>query len=229
MLLILMYHRVHGQERVAGALRTHLSYLKQHHPVVLPGDPLPGGETSVCLTFDDATADFYQQVYPLLRELELQAMVAVPTAYIAEDTADPADRRLAAQQQAVTRQHDFVVGFDAPNGSIRVHQDANNDGKIDAGERVRNWPLGDNVVFGRGGAPAFAIGQPAVTFTQVREGLPSVIFHRSGSASEYGGFYLTSRRSALGGLSRDARAIEVERATGRATWYRYVNQWSKDF
>ncbi|MDH4045124.1 MAG: prepilin-type N-terminal cleavage/methylation domain-containing protein [Gemmatimonadota bacterium] len=136
---------------------------------------------------------------------------------------------ISAQQQAVTRQHDFVVGFDAPNGSIRVHQDANNDGKIDAGERVRNWPLGDNVVFGRGGAPAFAIGQPAVTFTQVREGLPSVIFHRSGSASEYGGFYLTSRRSALGGLSRDARAIEVERATGRATWYRYVNQWSKDF
>jgi prepilin-type N-terminal cleavage/methylation domain-containing protein len=137
---------------------------------------------------------------------------------------------VSAQQLAVTRQHDVVVGFDEANASIRVHEDANNDGVIDAGERVRNRPLGDNVVFGRATAPAYAIGSSDVTFTQTKAGLPSVTFHRNGSASEYGGVYLTSKRAALGGLSKDSRLIEVERATGRTSWYRYLNgTWTKGF
>lgn len=100
MLLILMYHRVHGIGRVAHALRTHLSYLRDHHPLVLPGDPLPKGELSVCLTFDDATVDFYQQLHPLLEQLDAKALVAVPTAYIEADTGVPMQARLRAQGSA---------------------------------------------------------------------------------------------------------------------------------
>lgn len=136
---------------------------------------------------------------------------------------------VSAQQLAVTSQHDVVVGFDDTRSLIRVHDDADNDGDIDDGERVRSRPLGDNIVFGRAAAPAHAIGAGGITFTQVKAGLPSLTFHRNGSASQYGGVYLTSRRAALGGLSADSRLVEVERATGRTTWWRYNGQWTRGF
>jgi peptidoglycan/xylan/chitin deacetylase (PgdA/CDA1 family) len=65
--------------------------------VVWPGDPLPRGELSVCLTFDDASVDFFQEVYPLLDELDTKAIVAVPTHYIEADTETPMQARLVAQ------------------------------------------------------------------------------------------------------------------------------------
>lgn len=112
MLLILMYHRVHGKGAVPEALRTHLQYLREHHPLVLPGERLPRGELSVCLSFDDATADFYQEVFPLLQELDAKALVAVPTAFIEPTTRTPVTARLAAQASAVIEE-DYAVA-DSP-------------------------------------------------------------------------------------------------------------------
>lgn len=137
---------------------------------------------------------------------------------------------LAAQREAVTRQYDVIVRFDAAESTIRVHHDANNDGAVDAGERVRGRPLGDNVVFGLAAAPAYAIGPNAVTFTRTSAGVPAVTFHRNGSASEYGGVYITSRRAVLSGRANETRVLEVERATGRTTWYRYNGSaWIRGF
>lgn len=138
---------------------------------------------------------------------------------------------LAAQRFAVTRQHDVIVMFDEARSLIRVHQDADNDGSIDAGERVRNYPLGDNVVFGRASAPAMPVGAATITFTQRRDNLPAVTFHRNGSASEWGGVYLTSRRALTGGANpEDSRLIEIERATGRPSWFRYRSAgWNRGF
>lgn len=104
MLLILMYHRVEGIGAPAGALRQHLTYLVDHHPLVWPGDPLPRGELAVCLTFDDATADFHHAVFPLLEDLNARALVAVPTRHVEPDTDAPWPTRLAAQTRAI--QHD---------------------------------------------------------------------------------------------------------------------------
>lgn len=111
MLLILMYHRVYRQGRVADALATHLRYLRDHHPIVLPGDPLPKGELSVCLTFDDATVDFRQVLHPLLERLDARALVAIPTAYIEDSTDQSMDTRLRAQDSAA------MSGDYAVNGS----------------------------------------------------------------------------------------------------------------
>jgi prepilin-type N-terminal cleavage/methylation domain-containing protein len=133
-----------------------------------------------------------------------------------------------AQRMAVTRQHDVVVLFDAPNQMLYVHEDANNDGIRDAGERQRGYPLGDGVVFGLNGATARPMGATPVTFTQVFQGKPAVVFHRVGSASEARGVYLTSRRA---GHPEDTRAIEVERSTGRVSWYRFSppSSWKRGF
>jgi prepilin-type N-terminal cleavage/methylation domain-containing protein len=138
---------------------------------------------------------------------------------------------LASQRLAVTRGYDVVVMFDAANGSLRVHEDADNDGAVGNNERVRGYPLGDLVVFGLGGAPARPVGNGPITFQQMREGLPAVVFHRSGSASEFGGVYLTSRRATLAaGLSKDTRVLEIERSTGRASWFRYNGAaWTQGF
>jgi len=138
---------------------------------------------------------------------------------------------LAAQRFAVTRGHDVIVGFDQANGLMRVLHDADNDGTAGAGERVRNYPLGDQVVFGLGGAAPHPIGANAVNFSQTRDGLLAVTFHRSGSASEFGGVYLTSRRAALAaGRSMDTRVLQIERSTGRASWFRYTGAaWSQGF
>jgi prepilin-type N-terminal cleavage/methylation domain-containing protein len=129
---------------------------------------------------------------------------------------------LAAERQAITQQHDVILIFDAGQGLIRIHDDKNNNGLVNTGERVRGVALGEGVVFGRASAPARPMGSGPVTFTKIINGLPAVVFHRDGSASEAGGFYLTSVRAATSGTHlEDTRAIELERATGRASWYRY--------
>jgi prepilin-type N-terminal cleavage/methylation domain-containing protein len=138
---------------------------------------------------------------------------------------------LAAQRLAVTRQHDVAVLFNLDANTIQVHDDANNNGQVDAGEHVASTPLGEQIVYGLGGAPAMTADAGPITFTKKRDGVPVVTFHRDGSASEAGIVYLTSLRAVSSGdAERDARAITVERATGRASWFSYVApDWKRGF
>ena len=138
---------------------------------------------------------------------------------------------LATERLAITEQHDVIVRFDVANNAMRIHEDRDNDGVIDPGERVRAMPLGEAVVFGLGTAPAMPMGPGPITFTKVLNGMPALVFHRDGSASEAGGFYLTSQRAAQTGTRpEDARAIQVDRATGRASWFRYGPPvWRRSF
>lgn len=137
---------------------------------------------------------------------------------------------VAAQRQAVARQHDVVVAIDTVHRRLRIHQDRDRNGEIGPDEPVRMVPYDDGVVFGRGGAPSLSDG-PSVSFTETQDGLPVVRFIRNGSASEEGFIYLTSVRAARSERQpRDTRAIEVERATGRVNWYHYgANGWERGF
>ena len=61
-------------------------------------DTAPG----LALTFDDAYADFYAYVYPLLQEFSLRAVLAIPTAFIIERTVLSLPERMAvAGEQAM--------------------------------------------------------------------------------------------------------------------------------
>jgi prepilin-type N-terminal cleavage/methylation domain-containing protein len=138
---------------------------------------------------------------------------------------------LAAQRLAVTRQHDVIVKLDAAGLALVIHEDGNNDRSLDGGERERRVPFGDQVVFGRGSAPPHPLGGDVIAFTKQVAGMQAVTFHRNGSASEAGGFYLTTRReAAYGGHSDDTRLVWVDRATGRTSWYRYLDSvWRRGF
>lgn len=129
---------------------------------------------------------------------------------------------LAAQRQAVTQQHDVVVFIDSASRRLRILEDRNNNAVINSGEHVRFVSFGEGVVFGRGPAPAGAPGSAVIAITRRLSGVPVLVFHRDGSASEQGGFYVTSAQAQRGNVrATDARAVTVDRATGRASWYRY--------
>lgn len=138
---------------------------------------------------------------------------------------------MAAQRDAVAGQHDVIVSFDTAARTLRIHWDKDNDDVEDSGERIRIVGLDDGVTFGRPtGVAARTFGGAPVNFAQVN-GRPAVIFRRNGSASESGGLYLTSIRALRPGANRpnDTRAIEFERATGRADWFRYRGGWTRGF
>jgi prepilin-type N-terminal cleavage/methylation domain-containing protein len=138
---------------------------------------------------------------------------------------------LSAERQAITSQHDIILMFDVANQRIRIHEDANDNGVVDPGERVHGVSLGEGIVFGLGGAPARPMGPGPIVFTKVIGGYPALVFHRDGSASEAGGFYLTSVRAAASGThTEDSRSIEIDRATGRAEWWKYgAPAWRRAF
>jgi Tfp pilus assembly protein FimT len=139
---------------------------------------------------------------------------------------------MGAQREAVARQHDVRVTFDAAGSRVVLDFDADSDGVRDADERRRVVEVDRGVAFGRATAPARAFGAGVVSFANGADGLPELVFHRNGSASQGGGFYLTSRKAEAGATRRiaDTRAIEIVRATGRAEWWRYDGSaWIRGF
>lgn len=96
MLIILLYHRsfVCRYGNSLETLKRHFEYLKEYYPIKLPLEPLVKGQLNVCLSFDDATYDFYYNVYPLLKVYGLKALLSVPVSYIEEFHSEPPEERL---------------------------------------------------------------------------------------------------------------------------------------
>jgi Tfp pilus assembly protein FimT len=139
---------------------------------------------------------------------------------------------VAAQREAITKQHDVILTFDAGQRTVRMVWDRDSDGTIDAGERIRAIPLDGRIGFGLGGATPRAFGANPINFDRDIGGRPALIFHRNGSASGIGGFYLTSTRAVASPAtySSDTRAVEIVRATGRTEWHRWTGTaWKRGF
>ena len=133
-----------------------------------------------------------------------------------------------AQRMALRRQRDVMVSIDATNNRVRIVQDDNDNGAIDAGERVSSHTLEDGVRFAAppaglfGGSNASSvIGSSLKTVTA----FPTVIFRRDGAASSDLFLYITT--TGVHGAT-NYRAVHVVKATGRADWYRYVSSaWTQ--
>lgn len=172
----------------------------------------------------------------VLAVIGLLSVIAVPRLDISRYRVNNAMQAvaaelMAAQRLAVTRQHDVVVTLDRSGNGLFILDDANNNATLDGGERQRRVPLGDQIVFDLGGASAGLVGPNPINFAKTVAGNPAVVFHRNGSASETGGFYMVSVRAINApGHADDARMIEIERATGRVSWYRYDGSaWKRGF
>lgn len=95
MLISTMYHNI-GTDKYSNNIdvfKQHLIYIKNNFNIVLPSDKLNG--TDICLTFDDAFYNFYEYVFPLLNELNIKVILAVPTKFILDDTEELKENRLS--------------------------------------------------------------------------------------------------------------------------------------
>lgn len=158
--------------------------------------------------------------------------LSVPRFPLAAIRADAGVRTLRAalqmaQRSAVTRQSDVIVGVDETGSRLFVHEDADRDGAVDSGERVRAFPLEEtarlsvppgNGVFGS--VSAGVVG----TNLRDRDDLQTVTFRRDGTASSDLELYVT----ASGGREQGWRAVVVAPSTGRVEGWRLVGTtWSR--
>jgi prepilin-type N-terminal cleavage/methylation domain-containing protein len=163
----------------------------------------------------------------VLAIIAIISAVALPKLNFQGYRVDSSTRALAAQlaaaqRQAVTNQSNVNVLFDATANSVKIHEDDDNDNVQGSTERVRQYPIGEGVIYGLGGAPVRSYSPDPITFTRRQGSLPELIFRRDGSASESGAVYLTTSNATATGRIGDARAVEVIEATGRVAWYRYT-------
>ena len=89
-----MYHHINS-DRCSNKLDgfdKHLKYISENYKSAFPLDT--NQKNSICLTFDDAYADFYYYVFPLLKKYNLKALLGVPTKYILDDTQEEKEKRL---------------------------------------------------------------------------------------------------------------------------------------
>ena len=101
MLVVLMYHRVIQTSFKADpeSFVKHVTYLANNFHIVTPGDALIKNKVNVCLTFDDAYFDFYHCVFPLLKQLNIKALLAIPAGLILDQTDLDAKVRLGVPYQ----------------------------------------------------------------------------------------------------------------------------------
>ena len=164
--------------------------------------------------------------------LSLVSALALPKINFAQFRTDNSVRavRVAlqnAQRLAITRQYDVIVSFDTVRQRIRTVEDLNNNYLADSGERTTWTPLDEGVRFaspGQGGIVGPVAGSIVGTNVLTVNGMPSVVFLRSGSASGYTEVYLMAPNKE----GSEWRAVQVTQATGRTVWYRWlVTAWSK--
>lgn len=161
--------------------------------------------------------------------------IAMPYIDVADHRAEQAATEIrsmliGAQQYAVLHQHDVAVILNPSARTVSVHLDEDSDGTQDAGEGVRGYVLPEGIVMGRGLTPAAGVGGADVSFAKA-SGVPTVRFHRNGSASEAGWLYLTTARALTASeFVSDTRLLTVGRATGRVERVRYTGAtWTEEF
>lgn len=182
--------------------------------------------STIELTSDRRTGSALIETIFVVILIAILAALAVPKINLPGFRANGSARqaRMAlqvAQRLAVTRQYNVIVSFDTVNQTIRIVEDLNNNGVVDPGERVTWHPLNEGTRFAT--PPVGIYGPVAQSVSgnsiQAIDGMPSVIFMRSGAATSDVEVYLTSLSPALDYF----RGISVAQPTGRTIYEKYVN------
>ncbi|MFO0094742.1 MAG: hypothetical protein ACK54K_10605, partial [Gemmatimonadaceae bacterium] len=128
---------------------------------------------------------------------------------------------MAAQRDAVSRQHNVLVVFDTAARALRTVWDVNNDRTAGAGERLRTTPLSEALAFARPpGVSALGGDSTSASAGVPDERGPALLLQRSGSTDRAVTVYLTTTQSLRPKAAvRDVRALQVARASGRSSWF----------
>jgi len=89
-----MYHHLNSDRcsNNIAIFEEHLKYIKANFTTIFPGEKVV--KNAICLTFDDAYADFYFLVFPLLKKYNLKSLLAIPSKYILDDTKELPENRM---------------------------------------------------------------------------------------------------------------------------------------
>ena len=103
MLPVVMYHHINSDDLPLSNTDTmmdaHLRLIAQRYTTLFPGET--SSSASICLTFDDAYFDFYHYVFPLLQKYNLKALLAVPAAYVLDETNLDPEIRLSLRHHEI--------------------------------------------------------------------------------------------------------------------------------
>jgi prepilin-type N-terminal cleavage/methylation domain-containing protein len=128
---------------------------------------------------------------------------------------------LTSQRTSITRQFDVIISIDTVRSELRIVEDTNNSGTVEAGE-VRIWrPTGqaEGNIFA---VPPVGFNTATVASSIVGgnfqrvDNLPSIVFHRDGSASTDAEVYVANRSKGR----TEFRLITLTRSTGRTDLYK---------
>jgi prepilin-type N-terminal cleavage/methylation domain-containing protein len=137
---------------------------------------------------------------------------------------------MAAQRDAVSRQHNVLVVFDTASRMMRTVWDANENRIADDTERERFAPLPDQIVFTRPPGVTALAGDSTSALAGVPHARgPVLLLQRSGSTDRAATFYITTIRSLRPAETvREVRAVQVSRATGRSAWFAWSgSRWRR--
>ena len=124
-----------------------------------------------------------------------------------------------AERLALARQHDVLVSFDLSRNMIRIVEDRNNNATAESGEHTMWRALESGVRFAAPPRGLTDVTSSSIAGGNMRmvNGMPTVTFRRSGTASTDLSVYMTSVRIGLSNW----RAVSVTQSTGRSEWFRY--------
>lgn len=113
MLQVVMYHHVNSDDLPLSnsdvMMKAHLELISERYTTIFPGETITNN--SICLTFDDAYYDFYYYVFPLLKKYNLKALLAVPSAFILENTDIDPVKRLSLKHQDIYENYQTFAPF----------------------------------------------------------------------------------------------------------------------
>ncbi|MDP1784343.1 MAG: polysaccharide deacetylase family protein [Sulfuricurvum sp.] len=113
MLPVVMYHHINSDDlplsNSDAMMEAHLRLISERYTTIFPGEPIVS--RSLCLTFDDAYYDFYYYVFPLLKKFNLKALLAVPTAFILDETDVEPLQRLSLKHHEIYKNHKAFAPF----------------------------------------------------------------------------------------------------------------------
>lgn len=113
MLTVVMYHHVNSDDLPLSnsdvMMKAHLELISERYTTIFPGEPITN--RSICLTFDDAYYDFYYYVYPLLKKYNLKALLAVPCAFILDETHIESEKRLSLKHHDIYENYETFAPF----------------------------------------------------------------------------------------------------------------------